>query len=145
LRSIIGMGRRVTILTCCVGCIWRSFEHTFPIVIYTRTMLLLPAKFKRCVSSDTHVKGSCVSPTLSVDQMWISTVLSWNISPYLCLPPRVWNVHFGVEAFQCYITDEVTNSLIRLTMPGLQYLIGRRYLPFRLTSTTVCSSHWPRA
>jgi hypothetical protein len=35
--------------------------------------------------------------------MSISTLLSSSISPYLCLPPPVRNVHFGIEPFWGHI------------------------------------------
>jgi len=99
LRFLIGIGRRATITTLCVQGVWRIFDDRLPIVLYTGHSFLSPAKFERCVLSDMKIKGSSVTPTLSVDQKSISTLLSSSISPYLCLPPTVRSVHFGIVAF----------------------------------------------
>jgi hypothetical protein len=67
LRFLLIIGRRATIMTLCGEGIRRSFEDSFPILIYTGHSFLLPAKFERCVPSDMKIKGTSVSPTLSVD------------------------------------------------------------------------------
>jgi len=54
-------------MTLCVEGVWGIFEDTLPIVIYTGHSFLSPAKFERCVPSDMKIKGTSVSPTLSVD------------------------------------------------------------------------------
>jgi len=51
----------------CIEGIWRSFEDRLPIVIYTSYSFMSPAKFERCIPSDMKIKGTSVSPTLSVD------------------------------------------------------------------------------
>jgi len=47
--------------------VWQIFDDKLPIVIYTGHSFLSPAKFERCVPSDMKIKGTSVSPTLSVD------------------------------------------------------------------------------
>jgi len=86
-------------MLCIEGIRW-IFEDRLPIVIYTGHCFLSPAKFKRCVPSDMNIKGTSVSPTLSIDLIFISMRLSWSISPYLCLPPPVRSVHICIEAFR---------------------------------------------
>jgi hypothetical protein len=54
-------------MTLCVEGVWRIFEDRLPIAIYTGHSFLSPAKFKRCVPSDLKIKGTSISPTLSVD------------------------------------------------------------------------------
>jgi len=88
--------------------IWRIFEDRLPIVIYTGHSFLSPAKFERCVQSDIMIKVTSVSSTLSIDLTSISTLLSSSISPYLCLPPPVRSVHFGIEAFRGRIAVKAT-------------------------------------
>jgi len=46
------------------------------------------------------IKGTSVAPTLSVVQMWISTLLFFSISPSLCLPPPVRTVQFSISVVQ---------------------------------------------
>jgi len=85
----------------CVEGIWRIFEDRLPIVVYTAHLLLLPGESERCVPSEMKIEGPSVSPTLSIDETLISTLLSCSITSYLCLPaPPVRGVHFGIEAFQ---------------------------------------------
>ena len=72
LRFLIGIGRRATITTLCVDGIWQSFEDRLPIVIYTGPSFLSPEKFERCIPSDMTIKGTSVSPTLSVDLTLVS-------------------------------------------------------------------------
>jgi len=84
----------------CIEGIWRIFENRLPIVIYTGHSFLSPAKFERCVSSDMKIKGTSVSPSLSVALTSISTSLSSSICAYLCLPPPVHSVHFSIEVFR---------------------------------------------
>ena len=54
-------------MTLCIEGIWWIFEDRLPNVIYTGHSILLPAKFERCVPSDMKIKGTSVSPPLSVD------------------------------------------------------------------------------
>jgi hypothetical protein len=46
--------------------IWRIFDDTVPMVIYTGDSFFLPAKFERCVPLEMKTKGTSVSPTPSV-------------------------------------------------------------------------------
>ena len=96
----MGIGRRATITTLCVVGVGRIFDDRLPIVIYPGHSVMAPAQFERCVPSNMNIEGTSVSPTLSVDYMSISTLLSSSISPYWCLPPPVRSVHFGMEAFR---------------------------------------------
>ena len=104
----IAIGRRSTITTLCVQAIWRILEDGLPIVIHTGNSLLLPAQFERCVPLDMKIKGTSVSPTLSVDLMSGCTSSPPDIAPYLCLPPPVGSMHFGIEAFRWHIADNAT-------------------------------------
>jgi hypothetical protein len=54
-----------------------------PIVLHSGAYFLLPAKSERYVLSEMKIKGTTISPTLSIDLMSIITVLSLSISPYL--------------------------------------------------------------
>ena len=89
----------MTITPLCVEGIWRIFDDRLPIVMFTGHYFLSPAKFERCVRSDMKIKETSVSPTRSVVSKSISTLLSSSISAYLCVPPPVRSVHFGIEAF----------------------------------------------
>jgi hypothetical protein len=104
---LIGIGRRATITTLCVEGVWRIFKDRLPVVIYTGHYVFPESKFERCVLSDMKIKGTSVSPTLSIDYISISTLLSSDISPYQCLPPSVCSVHFGIEAFLGHIAVKV--------------------------------------
>jgi len=70
----------------------------------------------------TLIKGTSVSPTLSVDSTSIRTLLSTSIFPYLCLPPPVGSVHFGIEAFQWGIP-------VKAMLRGLYEMLGAGWLP----------------
>jgi len=50
----------------CVKGVWRIFDDRLSIVIYAGHSFLSPAKFEKCVPSDMKMKGTRVSPTLSV-------------------------------------------------------------------------------
>jgi hypothetical protein len=67
LQFLIAIGRRVTITILCVEGNRRIFEDRLPIVIYIGHSVLPLAKFERCVPLDMKIKGTSVSPTLSVD------------------------------------------------------------------------------
>ena len=56
--------------------------------------------------------------------MLISTLLSWSISPYLCLPPPVRSVHFSIEAFRWRIA-------VTATLMGINEMLGVGWLPHR--------------
>ena len=68
------------------------------------------------------IKGTSVSSALSVASTSISTLLSWSISPYLCLPPPVHSVHFGIEALGWRIA-------VKATLKGVNQMLGVRWLP----------------
>jgi hypothetical protein len=51
-----------------------TFEDRLLIVIYTGHSFMSPVKFERCVRLDMKIKGTSVSPTLSVDYMSPSTL-----------------------------------------------------------------------
>jgi len=51
-------------------------------------------------------------------------VLSWSILPYLCLPPPVGSVHFGIEAFRWRIT-------VKAMLRGINKMLRVRWLPDR--------------
>jgi hypothetical protein len=109
-------------MTLCVEGIWRSFEDRLPIVIYTGHSVLSPAKFERCVLSDMKMKGTSVSPNLSVDQMAVSTSSCLGISPYLGLPDPGCSVHFGIEAVRWRIA-------VKATLRGVNKMLGVSWLP----------------
>jgi len=106
----------------CAQGIWRIFEDRLQIVICTGHCFLSPANFERCVPSDMKIKGTGVSPSLSVALISISTLLSSSISCYLCLPPPVHNVHFSIEAFRWYIA-------VKATLRGVNEMLGVGWLP----------------
>ena len=54
--------------------------------------------------------------------MSISTLLSLSISPYLCIPPPVRTVHFGIEVFWWCIS-------VKATLRGLIEMLGVGWLP----------------
>jgi len=68
--------------------------------------------------------GTSVSPTLSVVKTSISTLLSSSMSPYLCLPPPVRSVHFGIEAFRW-------RGAVQATLRGVNAILGLGWLPHR--------------
>jgi len=108
-------------MVCAEG-IWQIFEDRLPIVIYTGHSFLSPAKFERCVPSDIKIKGTSVSPSLSVALTAISTLLSSSISAYLCLPLSVRSVHFSIEAFRWRIA-------VKATLRGVNEMLGVGWLP----------------
>ena len=91
-------------------------------MIYTGHAYLSPAKLEMCVPSDMMMKGTGESPTVSIDSMSIRMLLSSSISPYLCHPPPVCSVHFGIEAFRWRIAVE---AMLR----GIHVMLGVGYLP----------------
>jgi len=159
LQFLIGIGRGTTNTTLCVEGLRRIFEDKMLIVIYPGHCFLLQAKFKRWVLSDLKIKRNSVSTTVSIDLMLVSTSSSSGISPYLCLPPLVRSVHFGVDTSWWWIIVQAMlrgiykmpdrgcriNHLMLLMMSQLQYLIGSWWLSFLVKSSKVCSSHSPRA
>ena len=70
------------------------------------------------------IKGSSVSPTLSVDLMSISMLLSSRISPYICLPLPHRRVHFGIKAFRWHIA-------VNATLRVVHEMLGIGWLPHR--------------
>ena len=119
---MIRIDRRATITMLCIEGIWRSFEDRLPIVIYTGHSFLSAAKFERCVPSDMNIRGTSVSPTLSADLTSDSTSSYSGISPYLCLPPPVRSVNFGIEVFQWHIA-------VKATLRGINKMLGIGWLP----------------
>jgi len=75
------------------------------------------------------IKGTDLSPTLSVDLTLISTILSLSISPYLCLPPPVSSVHFGIEVFRWLIAVKATLRH-ETEMAGIGWLPHQPSYPF---------------
>jgi hypothetical protein len=113
---------RATSMTLCVEGIWRSFEDRLPIVIYTAQSVLSPAKFERCVLSDMNIKGTSVSPTLTIDETLVNTSSCSGISPYLCLPPGVHSGQFGIEVYRWRIA-------VNATLGGIYMMCGVHRLP----------------
>jgi len=109
-------------MTLCVEGIWWIFEDRLPIVIYTGHSFLSPAQFQKCVQSAMIIKGTSVSPTLSIAITLISTLLSSSISPYLCLPPPVGSVHFGIEALRW-------RTAVKATLRGVNEMLSLGWLP----------------
>jgi len=72
------------------------------------------------------IKGTSVSPSLSVALTSISTLLSLSISAYLCLPPPVHSVHFSIEAFRWRIAVDAT-------LRGVKEMLGVSWLPHELS------------
>jgi hypothetical protein len=64
------------------------------------------------------IKGTSVSPSLSVALTLISALSSSSISANLSLQPPVGSVHFRIEAFRWHIAVEATlrgvNEMIRV-------------------------------
>jgi len=160
LQFLIGISQRATITTMCSEGIWQIVDDRLPIVKNTGHSFLLPAKFERCILSDMKIKGISVSATVSVDLTLVSTSSSLGISQYLCLPPPVCSVHFGIEVFWWCITVKAmlrgVNKMLgvswlphqpshALMMSQLQYLIGLWWLSFHFISLKVCSSNSPSA
>jgi hypothetical protein len=112
LLFLIGIGRRAHSTTPCIEGIWRSFEDRLPIVIYIGHCVWWPEHFESCIPLDMNIKGTSVSPTLSIDQMSVSTLSCSGISLALCLPPPVCSVHFGIETFQWPITYQASQSAV---------------------------------
>jgi hypothetical protein len=106
----------------CVEDILRIFDDRLPIVIYTGYSLLSAAKFERCVPLDMKIKGTSVSPTLSIVETSSSRLLSSRISPSLCLPPQVRSVHFSTEAFRWHIA-------VKATLRGVNEMLRKGWLP----------------
>jgi hypothetical protein len=119
---MIEISMRATISTLCIDGIWQIFTDRFPIVIYTGHPVLLPGKFERCVLSDIRIKGTRSSPTLSVDLTLVSMSSCSGISLYLCFPPPVCSMHFGIEAFQWWIA-------VNATLRGINKMLGVCWLP----------------
>jgi len=128
LEFLIGIGRTSTITTLCADGNWWIFEDTLPIVIYTGHCFLLPAKFERCVLLDIKIKGTSVSPSLSVDLTSISTLFCSSISAYLFLPPPGRSVRFSIEAFWWCIA-------VKATLRGLNEMLGVGWLPHQPSHT----------
>jgi hypothetical protein len=63
------------------------------------------------------IKGTCVSPSLSVAFTSVRTLLSSSISAYLCLPPPVRSVHFSIEAFRWRLT-------VKVMLRGVNEMLG---------------------
>jgi len=120
----------------CAEGIWRIFEDRLRIVIYTGHHVVSPGRFERCIPSDMKIKGTCVSPSLSIAITSISTVLSSSISAFLYLPPPVRSLNFSIEGFRWRITDKAT-------LRGVHEMLGVGWLPhqpshaFDDVSTTV--------
>ena len=123
LQVLIRIGTTATIATLCIEGICRIFDTWLPIVIYTGHSELWQAKFERFVPSDMTIKGTSVSPTLSVDLTLISTWLFSSISPYQCLPPWVCSAHFSIEVFRWQIA-------VKATLWCVTEMLGIGWLPY---------------
>jgi len=119
---LIGTSRRVTIMKLFIQGIWQIFKVWLPNVIYAGYSLLSQPKFRRCILSVMRIKGTSVSPTLSIDLMLIGTLLSTSITAYLCLPPPVCTVHIGIEAFWWRIA-------VRAMLWGINEMLCLGWLP----------------
>jgi len=102
--------------------IWRIFEDRLPIFMYTGHSCLSPAKFERCVPSDMKMKGTTVSPTVSIDLTSLSTSSPSDIYPYQCLTPPVRSMRFAIEVSQWGIAVEAT-------LRGINMMLGIAWLP----------------
>ena len=122
MRFLIGIGRRATITTLCVEGNWRRFEDRLAIVIYTGHSFLSLEKFERYVPSDMKIKGTNVTPTLTIDLTSVSMSSYLGISPYLCSTAPVSSVHFGLEAFRWRIA-------VKATLRGVNTMLSERWLP----------------
>jgi len=109
-------------MTLCIEGIWRIVEDRLPIVIYKGHSCLWPAIFERCVPSDIKIKGTSVSPSLSVDLKCVTTSSPSDISPYLCLPPPVRSMHLSIEVFRWRIAGE---AMLR----GVNMMLSVGWLP----------------
>jgi len=121
-RFLMRIGSRVTNTMLCIEGLWQIFEDILQIIIYTGHCFLSPAKFEGCVPSDMKIKGTSVSPTLSVDLMLVSTSSPSDICPYLCLPPPVRSMYFSTEVFQWRIA-------VKATLRGINRMLGVGWLP----------------
>jgi len=115
-------GRRITITKLCIDGIWRIFQHRLPICIYSGHTFLSPEKFERCVPSDMLMNRTSLYPTLSIDIMSIHMLLSSSNSLYLCLPPPVRTVHFGIEALCCHVA-------VKTMLSGVYEMLFVGWLP----------------
>ena len=111
----------------CEG-VWRIFEDRLPIGIYGGYSFLWPGKCEWCVPSDTNIRGTSVSPTLSIDLTSITMLLSSSISRYPRLPPPVRNVHLGTEAFRWRIA-------VNATPKGVNEMLGVGRVPHQPSHT----------
>jgi len=82
------------------------------------------------------IRGTSVSPSLSVALTSISTLLSLSISAYLCLPPPVHSVHFSIEACRWHIAVNVMLRGVN-EMPGIGWLPHQPFHAFDDVSTPV--------
>jgi len=121
LRFLIGIGRTATMTTVIIEGILRIFDARLPIVIYTGHSFLSPAKFKRCVPLDMKIKGTSISPSRTDGLISISTLLSSSTTAFLCLPPPVCSVHFGITAFRWSIA-------VGATLMGINAMLGVGWL-----------------
>jgi hypothetical protein len=101
----------------CTEGIWQIFKDRLPIVIYTGHNFLSPAKLERCFPSDMKIKGTSVSPSLSIAPTSMSTLLSSSISAYLCVPPPIRAVHCSKEAFRWRIA-------VKAMLSGVHEMLG---------------------
>ena len=63
-------------------------------------------------------------------------LLSWSLSLYLCLPPPVRSVHFGIEAFRWRIAVKASLRGVN-EMPGVGCLLHQPSHAFDNFSTPV--------
>lgn len=70
------------------------------------------------------IKRTNVFRTFCIDQIWISTVLSLSFNSYLCLPPAVGSMHFGIEAFRRHIAGKAA-------LRGINDMVGIGWQPHK--------------
>lgn len=125
----------------CVQGIRLILEGRLSMVIYTGHSFLSPAKFMRCILSDMQIKETNEYCILRVAITSITTLLSWSICAYLCLPPTVRGVDFCIEAF-------LSSIAVKVMIRGVYEMLGVCRLPhqpsnaFDAVSTPVFVSSW---
>jgi len=84
----------------------------------------MPAKFEGCVLSDMEIKETSLSPALSINLLSIRMSSSLGICSYLCLPPPVRSVHFGITAF-------LSRNAVKAMLSGVNQMLTVGWLANR--------------